>query len=78
LGITLRGYFFVLLMYGLFATVSLQKSVRDKLEGIPVTAIYFGLCWFSVVLVIVLLAIGLWNTEGLANGERDFTQCLSC
>ncbi len=72
LGITLKGYFFVLLMYGLFATVSLQKSVRDKLEGIPVTTIYFGLCWFSVVLVIVLLAIGLWNTDGLANSERGF------
>lgn len=43
-----------------------------------VTTIYFGLSWFSVFLVIVLLAIGLWNTEGLANGERDFTQCLSC
>ena len=35
LGITLKGYFFVLLMYGLLATVSLQKSVRNKLEGIP-------------------------------------------
>ena len=59
LGLTLKGFFFTLLMYGLFAAVSLQKSVRDKLEGIPVTAIYFGLCWFSVGLVIVLLAIGL-------------------
>ena len=72
LDITLKGYFFVLLMYGLFAAVSVQKSVRDKLEGIPVTTIYFGLSWFSVVLVIVLLAIGLWNTEGLADSEKGF------
>jgi len=43
-----------------------------------VTTIYFGLSWFSVFLVIVLLAIDLWNTEGLANGERDFTQYLTC
>ena len=59
-------------MYGLFAAVSLQKSVRDKLEGIPVTAIYFGLCWFSVGLVIVLLAIGLWKTDELSDAEKGF------
>src|SRR5262249_17780960 len=30
-----KGYYFTILMYGLFAAVSLQKSVRDRLEGIP-------------------------------------------
>lgn len=39
-----NGYYFVLLMYGLFSAVSLQKSVRDRLQKIPVTAIYFGIC----------------------------------
>ena len=72
LGLTLKGYFLVLLLYGLFATVSLQKSVRDQLEGIPVTAIYLGLCWVSVGIVIALLTIGLWNTEGLVNSEKGF------
>jgi uncharacterized membrane protein YiaA len=72
LGLTLKGYFLVLLMYGLFATVSLQKSVRDELEGIQVSTLYLGLCWASVVIVIVLLAIGLWNTDGLADSERGF------
>ena len=33
-----KGYYFTLLMYGLFSAVSLQKSVRDRLEGISVTA----------------------------------------
>lgn len=56
-----KGYYFTLLMYGLFAAVSLQKSVRDRLEGIPVTGIYFGLCWLSLGLSILLLATGLWN-----------------
>jgi uncharacterized membrane protein YiaA len=32
-----KGYFFTLLMYGLFSAVSVQKSVRDRLDGIPVT-----------------------------------------
>lgn len=56
-----KGYYFTVLMYGLFAVVSVQKSVRDRLEGIPVTDIYYGLSWFSTILTIVLLAVGLWN-----------------
>lgn len=66
-----KGYYFAILMYGLFAAVSLQKSVRDRLEGIPVTGIYFGLAWFSVILSIALLAVGLWNAE-LASSEKGF------
>ena len=50
-----KGYYFTLLMYGLFSAVSLQKSVRDRLEGIKVTAIYFGLCWISLILAMILL-----------------------
>ena len=58
-----KGYYFTVLMFGLFAVVSVQKSVRDKLEGLPVTEIYYGLCWFATILSIVLLVIGLWNAE---------------
>ena len=29
-----KGYYFTLLMYGLFSAVSLQKSVRDRLDEI--------------------------------------------
>jgi uncharacterized membrane protein YiaA len=35
-----QGYYFTVLMYGLFAAVSVQKCVRDRLEGIVVTDIY--------------------------------------
>jgi uncharacterized membrane protein YiaA len=66
-----KGYYFILLMYGLFSSVSLQKSVRDRLEGIAVTGIYFGLCWLSVAIALVLLAIGLWNAT-LPNTEKGF------
>lgn len=58
-----KGYYFTILMFGLFAVVSVQKSVRDRLEGIPVTDIYYGLSWFSTILAIVLLVIGLWNAS---------------
>ncbi len=66
-----KGYYFTVLMYGLFSAVSLQKSVRDRLEGISVTAIYYGLCWTSTILVIVLLVVGLWNAT-LTLSEKGF------
>jgi uncharacterized membrane protein YiaA len=66
-----KGYYFTLLMYGLFSAVSLQKSVRDRLENIPVTGIYFGLCWVSLSLAVLLLSIGLWNSS-LSSSEQGF------
>jgi uncharacterized membrane protein YiaA len=66
-----KGFYFVLLMYGLFSAVSLQKTVRDQLDGIPVTGIYLGLAWFSTALSVVLLAVGLWNAQ-LSLSEKGF------
>ncbi len=66
-----KGYYFTILMYGLFSVVSLQKSVRDRLENLPVTDIYYGLSWFSTILSIVLLVIGLWNAT-LLPSEKGF------
>ena len=66
-----KGYYFAVLMYGLYSAVSLQKAVRDDLEGIPVTTIYFGISWFSTLLSILLLIIGLWNAE-LLRSEKGF------
>ena len=66
-----KGFYFTLFMYGLFSAVSVQKSVRDRMEGIPVTSIYYGLSWFSVLLTIVLLTVGLWNAQ-LSPSEKGF------
>ncbi len=66
-----KGYYFTVLMFGLFASISLQKAVRDQLEGIPVTNIYYGLAWFSTLLTIVLLTVGLWNAD-LTRSEKGF------
>lgn len=66
-----KGYYFIGLMFGLFAVVSVQKSVRDRLENIPVTDIYYGLSWFSTILTLVLLVVGLWNAE-LLPSEKGF------
>ncbi len=66
-----KGYYFTVLMFGLFGAVSVQKSVRDKLEGIPVSAIYYGISWFATMLAVVLLVIGLWNATLLLS-EKGF------
>ncbi|WP_113662084.1 inner membrane protein YiaA [Pedobacter nanyangensis] len=66
-----KGYYFAVLMFGLFAVVSLQKAVRDKLEGIPVTELYYGISWFATLLTIALLIIGLWNAD-LLPSEKGF------
>lgn len=67
-----KGYYFTVIMYGLFSVVSVQKSVRDRLEGVPVTDIYYGISWFSTILSIVLLIIGLWNADTLLPSEKGF------
>lgn len=66
-----RGYYFTILLFGLFAAVSVQKSVRDRLEGLKVTDMYYGISWFSVMAAITLLVIGLWNAE-LLPSEKGF------
>jgi uncharacterized membrane protein YiaA len=66
-----KGYYFTVLMFGLFASISVQKAVRDQMEGIPVTNLYYGIAWFSTILSIVLLTIGLWNAS-LEKSEKGF------
>ncbi len=66
-----KGYYLTLLLFGLFAAVSLQKSVRDKEEGIPVTVIYYSLSWIAIGSALILLAVGLWNAD-LLRSEKGF------
>jgi len=66
-----KGYYFTILLFGLFSVVSVQKSVRDRMEGIPVTDIYYGISWFTTIASILLLVIGLWNAD-LELSEKGF------
>ena len=66
-----KGYYLTLLLYGPFAAISLQKTVRDRAEGIAVTGLYSGLCWLSLVAAILLLTVGLWNAT-LSLSEKGF------
>jgi len=66
-----RGYYFTILLFGLFSAISVQKSVRDRLEGVAVTDLYYGISWFSALSAILLLIIGLWNADLLLS-EKGF------
>lgn len=67
-----QGYYLVVLLYGLFSAVAIQKSIRDKEDGLPVTPIFYGISWFSTIVAIALLIIGLWNANTLALSEKGF------
>lgn len=66
-----KGYYFTILLFGLFSVISVQKAVRDRLEKIPVTSVYYGISWFTTITSLVLLVIGLWNAD-LERSEKGF------
>ena len=68
---TEKGYYLTILLFGLFSAVSLQKAVRDRMESIPVTNIYYGISWLALILSITLLTVGLWDAEMTAS-EKGF------
>jgi len=67
-----KGYYFAVLIFGLYSAVSLQKAVRDKDEGIPVTAIYYGISWFALIIAVALIGIGLFNAGSIILSEKGF------
>ena len=72
MGLSEKGYYFTVLMYGLFSAISIQKSVRDRAQGIPVTNLYYALSWFSILLALALLVVGLSNAIDLTLSEKGF------
>ncbi len=72
MGIEEQGYYFAVLALGLFAAVSVQKSVRDRMENIPVSDLYYGICWVAVILAVSLLTIGLFKATTIDLSEKGF------
>lgn len=67
-----KGYYLAVLVFGLYSAISLQKAVRDKEEGIPVTNIYYGISWVALVVSISLMGIGLYNAGSIVLSEKGF------
>jgi uncharacterized membrane protein YiaA len=72
-----KGYYFTILLFGLFAVISVQKSVRDRAEGLAVTDLYYGLSWFATLAAMILLTIGLWNAD-ITRSEKGFYAMAFC
>ncbi|MCH3885136.1 inner membrane protein YiaA [Tenacibaculum aquimarinum] len=66
-----KGYYFSILLMGIYAVISLQKAVRDRAEGIKVSEMYYGISWVVVIAAILLLVIGLRNADLLLS-EKGF------
>ena len=67
-----KGYYFAVLIFGLYSAVSLQKAVRDKEEGVPVTSIYYGISWLALIIAVALMGIGLYNAGSIILSEKGF------
>jgi len=72
-----KGYYFTILLFGLFAVISVQKSVRDRAEGLAVTDLYYSLSWFATIAAMILLTIGLWNAD-ITLSEKGFYAMAFC
>lgn len=66
-----KGYYFTILLMGIYAVISLQKAVRDREENIKVSQIYYGISWFITIASLLLLFIGLRNADLLLS-EKGF------
>ena len=66
-----KGYYFSILLMGIYAVISLQKAVRDKAEDLKVSDMYYGISWVVVIASLLLLIIGLRNADLLLS-EKGF------
>lgn len=66
-----KGYYFAVMVLALYSAISLQKTVRDKAEGIMVSQLYYMISWSALITAVILMAVGLWNAA-LTLSEKGF------
>lgn len=66
-----QGYYGILLIYSVFSSISLQKTIAEIDSGISVSKFYQNICIFSIVLALLLFIIGLFNAD-LLKSEKGF------
>ena len=67
-----KGYYFTVFIFGLYAAVSVQKTVRDKMENIPVSGIFYGISWVGMAAALILFGISVYNTDLMIASEKGF------
>ena len=68
----IKGYYFTVFAFGLYAAVSIQKTVRDRIEKIPVSNIYYGISWAAIILALSLFGIAIYQNDDLILSEKGF------
>ena len=68
-----KGYYLAVLILGLYAAISLQKTIRDKNEGIPTSDLYYRISWVALAASLILMVVGLWNAELLLSEKGFYT-----
>lgn len=67
-----KGYYFTVLAFGLYAAISLQKTVRDQAEDIPTSRLYYLISWLALGTAVSLVIVGLFNATALTLSEKGF------
>lgn len=67
-----KGYYFMCILFAMYVTVSLQKAVRDKEEGLPVSSAYMVASVIALIISLGGIPLGLMNTESIALNEKGY------
>src|SRR5699024_7756573 len=62
-----KGYYFAVLIVGLYSSISLQKAVRN-----PVKNIYYCISWLALIISLLLMGVGLYNAGSIILSEKGF------
>jgi uncharacterized membrane protein YiaA len=66
-----KNFFAAILVFAVYAAISVQKIVRDRIEGVPFTNLYYGVSWLAVIIAIGLFVNGIF-TVNINMSERGF------
>lgn len=66
-----KGFYVAVMLLGLYSSISLQKIVRDRIEGYPASSVYTMVSWVMLGVALLLLGVGLFNAP-LALSEKGF------
>lgn len=57
------GFYFAVLLLGLFATIAVQEGLRNRFEGIPVSGIFSSLAMFCLLTALTMFVIALFRVD---------------
>jgi uncharacterized membrane protein YiaA len=65
-----RFFLYTAVLFSLFGSLSVSKSVRDREEGVPITGLFFGLSWVAALAPFLLVAFNLGFYSAIPEANR--------